>query len=115
MTVDIVAKWIMEHRRSKAFEGYSFEKICSELSECAANGAMICVHDPIEGISGVICGEWKLPNIYYVYDILTVRKGVIKQMMTYFHNRYPNHIIQGKHRTGRTRHFSDINKLTSRL
>lgn len=115
MTVDKVAQWIIAYRRGKAFEGYSFEKICQQLTECAANGAMICVHDVNSNLSGVICGEWRLPNTYFVFDILTIKPGVVKQMMKYFRNRYPNHIIQGRHRTGRARFFTDINKLTNRL
>jgi len=115
MTLGKIAEWIIKNRKGKSFEGYSFDKICQQLSDCAEKGTMLCVFDEDAYIAGVVCCEKREPNILYVFDILSIKEGTIKQMMKYFMNRFPGWTIQGKHRTGRLRHFKNPRKLTNRL
>lgn len=115
ITIQQLAEWITLHRRGMAFKGYTFEHIINQLCDCAKEQSMRCVTEKGE-IVGVCCGAFNHKSkTLYVYDILTTKQGVVKRMMNDFISLWPGYTIQGRHRSGRERNFTNPIKLTHRL
>jgi len=112
-TLGDIANWIIANRKGKAFP-YSYDTIIHQLVEAERTDAILCVIDG-DTILGVVCGRWLPGRIYYVDDILTIKSKVVKHMMNYFLEHYPDFTIQGLHRSKRARNFTNIKKLTERL
>src|SRR5215475_8790165 len=100
ISIGQLAEWILKNRKGKAFRGYSFEKITNELMECADASSMLCVTDNND-IVGVICCKRDIhKRILYVYDILTIRKGIVKRMLEFAAREYPGFTIEGNTKKG---------------
>lgn len=113
-TLNSIQEWILKNRRGKSFYGYSPGKILNQLLDCSRNESMLVIMDNDE-IVGIACGRWLPDNVLWIDDILTTRPKVVKHMMLTFQQRWPSFSIQGLHRTGRTRNFTNTQKLTNRL
>ena len=111
-TIGETVEWIIKNRRGRAFRGYSPFKILSCISECVDKETMVCISDP-SGIVGVCCGEIR-DNTLYIHDILTIRSGIVKQMLSHFLKRFPGYTLEGM--VGdRKRKFTNPQKLFRRL
>ncbi len=113
-TIGQVAEWIIANRKQAAFNGYSFEKIVSQLGQCIDDNSMLCVTDE-SGIVGVICCRNISEKTMFVEDILTTKPGIVKQMLEFFVTHYPGYRLTGKTRTGRHRIFVDAIKLKNKI
>lgn len=111
-----LVKWIIQHRRGRAFKDYSMAKICEELVECANKDAMLCVTDINNVVCGVVCFRVdKQKKEIFVYDILTTEPWVIREMVEYSLKKFPGYSLHGIKKQDIQRNFNDINKLLERL
>lgn len=95
-TLDEVVDFIMKHRRGKAFRNYTHSGVRINISWAAANNSLVCVYDDLDDtLIGVGVG-FREAGILHVENILTIRKGVLKTMMRWFHSMYPNHRITAR-------------------
>lgn len=115
LTITMLADWCFVHRTGKAFAEYSWDKIYSEIAECVRNKSMCYVIENHK-IVGICCGTF-LANkkVFYVNDILAEGQGVVKKMLKYFLKNWPEYTIEGLHRTGRERQFSNPKRLMERI
>ena len=115
ITVGELTDWILKNRSGTAFKGLTKEQIVNELTLCIDNKSLVCVSGK-EGIYGVLCFERNGEDkTLYVYNILTVRRGIVKHMAKFVRDNFPGFIVTGHNRHERFRNFKDINKLTRRL
>jgi len=109
-----LTQWILTNRRGNAFKGYDTRKILEELCKCTDEESILCVTQGQE-IVGIVCAKRDdIKRTLYVWDILTKGRGVIKQMVKYFMEKFPGYTLQGKAH-GRARQFTDIEKLFRRI
>ena len=116
ITIGQLADWIITNRRDKAFKDYSKEKIIDELNTCANSLSMLYVTNESDEITGVVCCKNdSIARVLYVYDILATKPGVIKHMLQYFLNNFPQYKLEGINRNGRKRTFNNPIKLYKRI
>lgn len=117
ITYEEIADWIIENRKSKAFSGYSKDDIIGQIDFCVKHNSMLVIRSPeTEEIVGVCCAELHHEEKeLFIQDILTTKPHIVKQMMIYVLDNYPNYRITGVNRSGRNRCFTQSHKLFNRL
>jgi len=110
-----VADWIIKNRKGYAFKDYSLNQIMGELKYCAERMSMLCVTED-ENVAGVVTGRLdKDKRVYFVFNILATRSKVVKQMMKFFNENYPQYSIKGIKHGNQQRLFTDTIKLEQKL
>ena len=106
ITFKDLTEWIIRNRTGASFKDYTELHIIGMLDRCAKDNTMLVIHHN-DIIEGIVCGRvLNDDKVFYVDDILTLRKGLVKQMMRTFVMRFPGYTIQGRHRSGRERNFN---------
>ena len=113
--VEDIVDWFLLNRRGKAFRGYTRAILISQLCECIDEGMIRVITESDNNIVGVVCCKQLIKEkLIYVYDILTTKKGVVKQMVQFVLKEFPGYSIGGKIGE-RERRFHNAEKLHRRL
>ena len=87
-----------------------------ELIRCSNSRSMVVIIDEQEQIVGVATGIVSLnKDKFFVYNVLTTRPKIAKQMMQRFKTNFPGHTMEGMIRGTKHTHFNNIDKLINTL
>lgn len=115
ITLGQIAEWILKNRRKTAFINYTLETVLDELNRCSNDLTMLCITEGDTIVGVVTCKRLHELKVMFIYNILTTKSGIVKQMVKWFKDNYPEYTLQG-HRGGvRLRKFNNIKKLLDRL
>lgn len=97
-TFDIL-KFIIRHRKNKAFRDTSYRKIVEMINNGIKNASIVVVNDKDGEIVGVCIGHnYNLGKVFFVQNILTIRTGVLKTCLSKFHALWPDYeIVADRH------------------
>lgn len=108
-----VIKFILKHRKGKAFDGWSEAEIVNYVFNRAAQGLMLVAKQG-KSVIGVVCAEQYAGNIIHVENILTIKPGVIKIFMEGFEKLFPGFKLEG-YRHGKLKIYEDQKKFKKKL
>ena len=115
ITLGEIAEWILKNRRKTAFINYTIETILDELVRCSNDRTMLCVFED-DTIVGVVTAKVNSEcNTMYVYNILTTKTGVIRKMLEWFRENYPNHMLEARRRGTTHKKYTNVDKLINKL
>jgi hypothetical protein len=110
ITLGEIAEWVMVHRTKKVFKNYTKDEIVNRLAECVKNSTMVCMTDT-DGIVGVACAKKDTEkHTMFVYDVLSIKKGVAKNMLQWLRANYPEYTLCGD-RDGTFTTYNNLDKL----
>ena len=114
ISIGNIADWILRNRKNKTFKNQTFEQICHLLTYCANNLTMLCITED-NSIVGVVCCKKNIDTkVMFVYEILALKSGIIKQMLQWFRLNYPQYTLEAK-RHGRFVKYINVNKLINKI
>lgn len=110
LTLDYMVKWILLNRRGRAFRNYSEGEVYREIIESIAG--KVFTYSIHEGeLVGVVCGYKVVDkDEVHIWDVLTIRDGIMKELMARFLLVYPKCHITGRCRN-RARDFINPTKV----
>lgn len=115
-TIREIVDWIVQNRKGKAFENYSEHQIATELLNCSERNTMLLSIDKCGNIVGVVTAQAMTDKkIMFVWNILTIRKGICKEMLLEFFKIWPNYTLEGIKKHNKLRKFPDNNRLLAKL
>jgi len=86
--------WIVANRYGHSFN-YPHNKIANVLLHAYEQDVFVVSHS--NGIiHGVACGEKSIKDHHiFIHDVLTTRKGIVKEFLMFCHSKYPDWPIYG--------------------
>jgi len=114
-TVSELAIWCLLNRRGNAFKDSSLSGIAYSIGKAIDDNAALCVTGEKGEILGMVCAHRdEERKVLFVSNIISIRPGIIKQMVSYFLKNFPSYTLEGV--VGkRVRHFNNPQKLYNRL
>jgi len=103
-TLGELVKFVLEHRRGKAFYGYTEEHIAYNIYVASQEGTMQYAKNPEGEICGIViaCKDNE-SKIFYVQDMLTTETWVIKSFIKVFKERFSDYQIRAQRWYGKKR------------
>jgi hypothetical protein len=95
-TIGNLVTFVLAHRKNKAFCEYTADDIAHEIQVSIADNGFSYSVSEVGTINGVVTGKaYPDKKLFYVRNILSIEKGVIREFLKILQREYPGFKIAG--------------------